>query len=88
MKATMEKLIDYCNAHAEAYLLQDSVWYKVEDIAMEMPKGTVTPDNVSAKREFSQRDGEYQYYFRVFEVKTERILLRWAISRNRRARSY
>ena len=67
-----EKLIEYCNAHAEAYLLQDSVWYKVEDIAMEMPKGTVTPDNVSAKREFSQKDGEYQYYFRVFEVKNRK----------------
>ena len=67
-----EKLIAYCNAYAEAYLLQDSVWYKVEDIAMEMPKGTVTPDNVSAKREFSQRDGEYQYYFRVFEVKNRK----------------
>ena len=68
----LEKLIAYCNAHAEAYLLRDSAWYKVEDIAMEMPKGTVTADNVSAKREFSQRDGEYQYYFRVFEVKNRK----------------
>ena len=68
----LEKLVAYCNAHAEAYLLRDSAWYKVEDIAMEMPKGTVTADNVSAKREFSQRDGEYQYYFRVFEVKNRK----------------
>ncbi|MCB9286631.1 MAG: hypothetical protein H6560_04875 [Lewinellaceae bacterium] len=68
----LDQLVDYCNTYAEAYLLQDSTWYKVEDIAMEMPKGTVTPDNVSAKQEFSQRDGEYQYYFRVFEVKNRK----------------
>ena len=68
----LEQLVDYCNTYAEAYLLQDSTWYKVEDIAMEMPKVTVTPDNVSAKQEFSQRDGEYQYYFRVFEVKNRK----------------
>lgn len=66
---SLPKLLEYCNTYAEAHLLKDSAWYKVEDIAMEMPRGTLTPDNVSAKREFSQRDDEYQYYFRVFEVK-------------------
>lgn len=67
-----EQLIDYCNTYAQSYLLQDSSWYKVEDIAVEMPTGTLTADNVSAKREFSQRDGEFQYYFRVFEVKNRK----------------
>lgn len=68
----LEELVRYGNEHAEAFLLADSVWYKVEDIAKEMPKGTVTPDNVRAKQDFSQRDGEYQYYFRVFEVKNRK----------------
>lgn len=71
-EASLPELVAYCNTYAEAYLLQDSIWYKVEDIAMEMPKGIITPDNVSAKREFIQRDGEHQYYFRVFEVKNRR----------------
>ncbi|MCB0551036.1 MAG: hypothetical protein KDD19_25925 [Phaeodactylibacter sp.] len=70
--ADMEKLLEYCTSFAESYVLADSIWYKVEDIAMEMPKGTLTPDNVSAKREFSQRDDEYQYYFRAFEVKNRK----------------
>lgn len=70
--ADFEKLVSYCQLHADAYLLEDSVWYKVEDIAQEMPKGTVTVDNVAAKQDFSQRDGDYQYYFRVFEVKNRK----------------
>jgi hypothetical protein len=64
-----EKILSYCNAHAEAYLLEEEAWYKVEDIAQQMPNGTITIDNISAKRDFSQRDNNHQYYFRVFEVK-------------------
>lgn len=71
-EGALEKLIDYCNAYAETYALEDSAWYKVEEIALEMPKGTLTPDNVGAKREFSQRDGEFLYYLRVFEVKNRK----------------
>ncbi|GJM33677.1 MAG: hypothetical protein DHS20C18_26780 [Saprospiraceae bacterium] len=62
-------LSKYCDEHAEAQLLEDSVWYNVEKIAMELPKGTLTADNVGSKREFTQRDGKYQYYFRLFELK-------------------
>ncbi len=68
----LEELVSYCTEHAEAYLLTDSTWYRVEDIAQEMPRGTVTVDNISAKQDFSQRDGEYQYYFKVFEVKNRK----------------
>lgn len=68
----LDSLTAYCSRYAEAFLLTDSVWYRVEDIALEMPKGTVTVDNISAKQDFSQRDGEYQYYFKVFEVKNRK----------------
>ncbi len=54
----LKPLVDYCSRNADAYLLNDSTWYKVEDIAREMPKGTVTVDNISAKQDFSQRDDE------------------------------
>lgn len=71
-KSDLDSLTAYCGRYAEAYLLNDSTWYRVEAIAREMPKGTVTVDNISAKQDFSQRDGEYQYYFKVFEVKNRR----------------
>jgi hypothetical protein len=65
----VEKLINYSNINAVVYMLDQNSWYKIEDIAREMPKGTITADNISAKREFSQRDENFQYYFRLFEVK-------------------
>ncbi|HMQ46655.1 MAG TPA: hypothetical protein PKA00_03830 [Saprospiraceae bacterium] len=64
-----EKLVEYCGQFAEAYLLNENDWYKVEEVASAMPPGTVTPDNVSAKREFSQKDESHRYFLRVFEVK-------------------
>lgn len=66
---SLEQLINYCNVNAAVYMLDQESWYKIEDIAGEMPKGTVTAGNISAKREFSQRDENFQYYFRLFEVK-------------------
>ncbi len=70
--ADYRRLVDYCNRYAEAHFLEDSTWLDVDNIALEMPKGTLTTDNVSAKKDFSQRDGDYQYYLRVFEVKNRK----------------
>ncbi len=67
-----EKLVAYCNRYATAHHLEDSTWHKVEDIAMLLPEGTITADNVSSKREFTQRDGEFQFYFKLFEVKNRK----------------
>ncbi len=66
-----EKMVNYCNNYAEAHLLDDKAWYKLFDIASSLPAGTISPDNVGAKRDFYQRDGDYHYYLRVFEVKKQ-----------------
>ena len=67
-----EKLVTYCNKYAEAHILEDSTWYRVDDLAMELPKGALTSENVSSLRDFSQRDENYQYYFKVFELKNKK----------------
>lgn len=64
-----DALVQYCNQYATAHLLEDSIWYNVEDLALNMPKGAVTVDNISSIRDFSQRDDQFQYYFKVFELK-------------------
>ena len=61
------KLIKYCKEFNVDNILTDSTWYDVEDIAAELPQGTLTANNVGSKRDFSQRDADYQYYFRLFE---------------------
>ncbi len=62
-------LARYAEQYAEVALLADSAWYGLEEVALQLPEGTLTPDNVNSKREFSQQDGTNRYYFRLFELK-------------------
>ena len=65
-------LQQYCDQYAEVALLEDSLWYAVEDIADQLPEGTLTVGNIGSKREFTQRDEHHQYYFRLFELKNRK----------------
>ena len=69
---SFQELATFCDQFAEEYLLEDSTWYKVEEIAAQMPAGTLTTNNISAKKDFSQRDDSYQYYLKVFDVKNRK----------------
>jgi hypothetical protein len=61
-------LKNWCRQNAIVHHLQDSIWYKVEDIAAYMPQGTLTVDNVNSRRDFIQRNDNFQYFFKVMEV--------------------
>ncbi|MEL6668189.1 MAG: hypothetical protein AAFP08_04425 [Bacteroidota bacterium] len=60
-------LSDYCDRYAELALLNPDAWYKLDEVADRCPPGTITAENVSSRQEFSQQDGLYRYYFRLFE---------------------
>lgn len=62
-------LDNYCERFAEVSLLQPEAWYSLDDIAAQLPEGTLTANNVNAKREFSLQEGGFRYYFRLLEVK-------------------
>ena len=62
-------LVNYCSEYATAHLLEDGTWYNVEDLALNMPKGAITVGNIGSIKDFSQRDNQFQYYFKVFELK-------------------
>jgi len=63
-----DTLLAYCNSHAEEFLLSDSIWYKVEDIATRLPKGAITIDNINTRKEIALSESDYLYLFRVFEI--------------------
>ena len=60
---------NYCERLSEVALLQPDAWYSLDDIATQLPEGTLTAANVDSKREFSQQDGSHRYYFRLLEMK-------------------
>ena len=64
-----QKLIQFSENVGGSYILNDSIWTRLEEVAIELPKGSLTPNNISAKKDFQQRSDDFQYFLQVFEVK-------------------
>jgi len=63
-----QKLLDLCNKNASEYLLADSIWYKVDVIAKELPKGTISSNNIGGRKAFTIQDNDFFYFFRLLEL--------------------
>jgi hypothetical protein len=61
------KLDAYAKKWAAFALMNREKWYKLEEVAALLPKGTLTPDNVGSRREGTLSDGDFRYYYRVLE---------------------
>lgn len=70
--AHLQQMRNYCDQQGGTYILNDSLWSRLEEIAIELPKGSLTANNVASKKDFQQRDDQFQYYLKVFEVKKRR----------------
>ena len=66
--ADRDSLLAYCNLHAEVFLMSDSVWYKVEEVASRLPKGTINTENISKRKEISLDDNDFLYLFKVLAI--------------------
>ncbi len=62
------KLRNYAKQWAALALLDPEKWYKLEEVAALLPKGTLTSDNVGSRREGTLSDGDFRYYYRVLET--------------------
>ena len=67
--ADTRQLKQYGEQYAKVALLDDSLWYSIDEVGRLLPKGTNTSENLNAKQEFTLQDGEFQYYFRLFDRK-------------------
>lgn len=67
-----KKLITYSNAYAEVHSLEDSTWQRIDNLALAFPKGTITVENISGKKDFTQKDDNYQFYFRLLEIRNKK----------------
>ena len=62
------KLRSYAKQWAALALLDTEKWYKLDEVAALLPKGTLSSDNVSSRREGTLSDGDFRYYYRVLET--------------------
>lgn len=63
-----QKMKDYAARNAAFYMLEDSTWYKIDDVRDQLPKGT----NLNASQDLTQRDNEYQYFLKVMQKKSQK----------------
>jgi hypothetical protein len=62
------KLENFAKQWATFAMLDREKWYKLDEIAAFLPKGTLTSDNVGSRREGTLSDGDFRYYYRVLET--------------------
>jgi len=70
--ASHKKLQAFCNAFAEIDLLEDSTWYSVKDLAPILPTDAITESNIRTKKDFTQRDDNYEYFYKSFDIINKR----------------
>ncbi|MEY4135530.1 MAG: hypothetical protein RL386_1880 [Bacteroidota bacterium] len=68
----LERMERYCKRYSPAFNLKEATWSKIDDIASQLPSGTLTMENVSSRREFTLSDEDFKYYFRLIELKNSR----------------
>ncbi|MFM8449668.1 MAG: hypothetical protein ACKOAY_06145 [Haliscomenobacter sp.] len=62
----------YCDQYAESHILDNASWHKLDEVAAALPPGSLTEESLDSRKEFRQSDSQYQYFFRLLEVKNSR----------------
>ncbi|MBL7826550.1 MAG: peptidyl-prolyl cis-trans isomerase [Saprospiraceae bacterium] len=62
------KLKNLARQKATLALLDPEKWYKLDEIAAILPKGTLSSDNVASRKDGNLSDGDFRYYYRVLET--------------------
>lgn len=65
--ADQAKLREFAQQWGVLSLLDQEKWYKLEEIAAILPKGTLSSDNVGSRKEGVLSDDDFRYYFRLLE---------------------
>ncbi|MEM6963348.1 MAG: hypothetical protein AAF573_01200 [Bacteroidota bacterium] len=58
-----QNLKDYATQNATLYMLEDSIWYQINDVKAHLPSGI----NLTSKQKQSPSDNDFQYFFKVLE---------------------
>lgn len=63
-----KNLLEYCSQHAAVYMLENDTWYKMEDLALQLPKGTITKNNLKSDKELILSDDDYYYFLKILDT--------------------
>ncbi|MEM9888978.1 MAG: hypothetical protein AAF849_24020 [Bacteroidota bacterium] len=66
--SSFRQLSEFTSTYATVSLLEDSTWYSLEFLDNLLPEGSLTESNIRTKRDFSQRDDDFEYLYRNLDV--------------------
>lgn len=66
--SSFQQLKAFADTYAEEALLSDSTWYSLEDLREALPDNSLTDDNIRIKKDFTQRDDDYEYFYKNIAV--------------------
>ncbi|MFZ4543986.1 MAG: hypothetical protein ACOYOA_08050 [Saprospiraceae bacterium] len=69
-KADRNRIYGYASNYASTFLLVDSTWHKADRIALELPKGTIDPEELSTG-EYTRKDERYSYFLKILGIKNK-----------------
>lgn len=61
------KMLDYANAYANLYMLEDSSWYEIDNLLKQLPEKALKNYEIKAGKMYRNNDDRFRYYLRVFE---------------------
>jgi len=67
-KEDYKTLVDFCRNNATVYMLDDSLWYDLPDVAFHLPKGFLTASSAVSNKGYNTMDNEFRYFLRIFET--------------------
>lgn len=72
VKSDPSELINEISDYNSEYLLNDSAWYRLEQIEEWLPKGSFNRHMLTYNSQFKFTDDKYLYFLRILESKRER----------------
>jgi len=63
-----KKMKDFCEQNADYHMLEDTVWLTIDEVRMQLPKGT----NIFPNQDLTQSDNEFLYFLKVLEKKSQK----------------
>ncbi len=70
-KDDKNKIYTFASNYANTFMLIDSTWHRAERIAVELPKGTINPEELSTG-EYTRKDDNFSYFLKILKVKNKR----------------
>jgi len=70
-KEDKKQLIAFCRDNATLFMLEDTLWYNIEEIYFQLPKGKLDRASLSSGKQWITEDQNNKYYLKILKMVPE-----------------